>query len=373
MLALLGFILGLIIVAICIPLEIFQLGLSVKNTKTKIDVKKEKAKNSSIKGKLSQLGKRKKSNDADKEKKPLLTGNKDIQKLKASRGNKKEQKKVIKKINLKTKMADLIIAQLRALLGILLPTGQSLIIAGLFSALIFLVVLVALIAACSFIVVLFNGSGNGSGLMFGSGGADDDNTVNIQGQGTGNALVDMSNWYIQHVDTYQSDLHHKGKCCGTTGHNYYESVKNDPTKYKVDSSSGCGLYYCELVNDWVRDDCSGFAAAVATLASGEKVAISYTGAMITQWDAEKHGYKKYSYTDIKNLSDIPAGTIAVCRAKDNGHAEVIVDAANGQTFGWGSIKASYPTSQKLKITENGIMIGTDSRPYKTFYIYKPDN
>ena len=192
MLALLGFFLGLIIVAICIPLKIFQLGLSVKNTKTKLDVKKEKAKNSSIKSKLSQLSKRKKSDNTDKEGKRLFTENKDIRKLKASQGNKKEQKKIIKKINLKTKMTDIAIAQLRVLLGILLPTGQSLIVVGLFSALIFLVVLIALIAACSFVVMLFNGSGSGSGSGFGlisgngDGGYDTPVSADVQ------QIIDMS-------------------------------------------------------------------------------------------------------------------------------------------------------------------------------------
>ena len=360
MLALLGLILGLIIVAICIPIKIFQLGLSVKNTKTKLDVKKEKAKNSSIKGKLSQLGKRKNSDNADKEKKPLLTGNKDIQKLKVSQGNKKEQKKVIKKINLKTKMADLIIAQLRALLGILLPTGQSLIIAGLFSALIFLVALVALIAACSFVVMLFNGSGGSGGSFFaGSNGNDEGVKTSTQ---TGDAVRDMATWYIEHVDTYQSDFHHKDRCCGTTGHEYYESVKDDETKYKV--QSGCGYYYCDLINDWVRDDCTGFAAAVATLASGEKVAISYSSAMLGSWDAEQHGYKKFSHTELTDVSELQAGAIIVT----DGHAEVIVDAQS--TFGWGGIQSSYPKSKAVLLKSDGIKIGDDKRAYTTIYMYE---
>lgn len=322
MLALLGFILGLIIVAICIPIKIFQLGLSVKNTKAKLDVKKEKAKNSSIKGKLSQLGKRKNSDNADKEKKPLLTGNKDIQKLKASRGNKKEQKKVIKKINLKTKMVDLIIAQLRALLGILLPTGQSLIIAGLFSALIFLVVLVALIAACSFIVMLFEGSG-GSGVSVGmsTGSSVEDNAdTNV----VGTSLESMAKWYIANVKTYQQNSSGKG------------------------SGSRQG-YSCDLLGGkTVYDDCTGFSAAYASLVSGKNVTAYgskdlYNGGQ-SYIDA---GWKRYTIAEIGGVSGLKYGDILVCNSEADSkckghHAEIFISV--NSSFGWGKIQGSIPSS-----------------------------
>lgn len=372
MFALLGFFLGLIIVAICIPLKIFQLGLSLKNTKTKLDVKKEKAKNSLIKGKLSQLGKRKKSDSADEENKPLLTGNKDIQKLKASRGNKKEQEKVIKKINLKTKMTDIIISQLRLLLSIWLPTGQFLIVTCLFGALIFLVVLAALIAACSFVVLLFNGSNDSGGLgglggSFLTGGNGSNGGISSDvgvktGTKTEDAVRDMATWYIEHVDTYQNHFHNNGICCGTKGHEYYQSVKDDETKYRV--QNGCGFYYCDLINDWVRDDCTGFAAAVASLASGEKVAISYSGAMIGSWDAENHGYRRLSYTELTDISNLQAGAIIVTQ----GHAEVVIDEQS--TFGWGAIQSSYPSHRAVLLKSDGIKMSDDQRPYTTIYMYE---
>ena len=214
-----------------------------------------------------------------------------------------------------------------------------------------------------------SGGGDSGGGDSGGGDSGGDNPADSSDfVATGNALVDMSNWYLTHVATYWAEYERGGYKATTQAENYYNSVKGDKSKYYVSNLGTAtepfyvGMYYCELTGTWVRDDCTGFAAALATLASGEKVQVSSSRNMINSWDATNHGYTKYSYTQV-DVSTLPPGTILVC----NGHAEVVVDSS-GKTFGWGYVHNSYPQSKTITKTSDGIRIGKDSRNYITVYI-----
>lgn len=178
MLALLGFFLGLVLVAISIPIKMIQLNTSLRNKRTKLALKKEKIrKNVNIKDRLNKQSRGSFKNLENKTKNKLksatkLGDNKDIDKLKANRGNKKKQKKIEKKLNLKMKMRDLVILQLKALATFLSTIGRALIISGIASALVFSIVIVAFAGACSVAVVLAEGNKTGNTSSSSQGGID---------------------------------------------------------------------------------------------------------------------------------------------------------------------------------------------------------
>lgn len=200
MLALLGFFLGLVLVAISIPIKMIQLNTSLRNKRTKLALKKEKIKkNVNIKDRLNKQSRGSSKNLENKSKNKLksatkLGDNKDIDKLKANRGNKKKQKKIEKKLNLKMKMRDLVILQLKALANFLSTIGRTLIISGIASALVFMIVIVAFAGACSVAIVLTegnktgytSGSPQGGGSDNGGGGYDTPVSADVQ------QIIDMS-------------------------------------------------------------------------------------------------------------------------------------------------------------------------------------
>ena len=151
-------------------------------------------------------------------------------------------------------------------------------------------------------------------------------------------LKTISMWYVNHIPTYTNDYHHHGKPATKSADNYYAKVKNDNAKSHKDPNSACRLYYCELTDTFVRDDCTGFAAAFASYVSGKTVAPCRSYNMLTSWDATNKGWTKYSRSSAEPLQ---AGDICV----KGGHAEVYVDESH--TFGWGGVHNSYPTSQTL--------------------------
>lgn len=185
----------------------------------------------------------------------------------------------------------------------------------------------------------------------------------------------MANWYTNHVATYAGTYHKRGKTPTKEGDAYY-------AKYKNTDKIINGMYYCDLIDTKVRDDCTGFAMAFANYVSGtNKISISYSGAMVTGWNATKYGWTYYETKDLKSIDDLQTGDILVSSPGSSskggtlssggyGHAEVYVD--NSNTFGWGSIKNKYPTNNKLKFEKNsqGRNVVTDScHMYVCFYRY----
>lgn len=129
-----------------------------------------------------------------------------------------------------------------------------------------------------------------------------------------------------------------------------------------------------------RNDCTGFAAAFASYVSGEVVATSHSGAMITHWDAEKHGWTYCETNDLNSLDDLKTGDILVARSssKSKGgtlssrghHAEVYID--NKHSWGWGSVHDHYPYDCKWEFTTNSQgrkMVKDGSHDYVCFYRY----
>ena len=330
MLALLGFFLGLVLVAISIPIKMIQLNTSLRNKRTKLALKKEKIKkNINIKDRLNKQSRGSSKNLENKSKNKLKSAtkigdNKNIDKLKANRGNKKKQKKIEKKLNLKMKMRDLVILQLKALATFLSTTGRALIISGIASALVFMIVVVAFAGACSVAVMVTDGTNHSGVVSTGGGGDNPSSDVPQPTQPTGDALQDMANWYIANVNTYQQSTSGEG-----TG-----------------SRKG---YTCDLLGgSTVYDDCTGFSAAYASLVSGKNVTAYgskdlYNGGQ-SYIDA---GWKRYTISEIGGVSGLVSGDILVCSSEADSkckghHAEIFI--SSNSSFGWGKIQSSYPSS-----------------------------
>lgn len=141
-------------------------------------------------------------------------------------------------------------------------------------------------------------------------------------------IEEMANWYIQNVPTYQA---------------------NSPYR---------GYYQCSLVNMEVGDDCTGFSYAVLVYAGiinpSEVTALASSdyirgGAMLQY--IEKGGMKCH---DVASDTVFKTGDM-LCVYIPNGrhHVEFVVgENSDGtyQTFGWGSVKTTYPSTQKATRT-----------------------
>lgn len=168
---------------------------------------------------------------------------------------------------------------------------------------------------------------------------DDSVAENVSNDGSVNGKLEtISMWYVNHIPTYSNDYHHNGKPATKSADNYYAKVKNDNEKSHIDPNSSCRLYYCDLTDTFVRDDCTGFAAAFASYVSGKTVTTSCSSSMLNSWDATNKGWTKYSRSSAEPLQ---TGDICV----KSGHAEVYIDKSH--TFGWGGVHNSYPTSNTL--------------------------
>lgn len=310
--SLLGFFLGVILVVVCTPLKILQLGMSVSNLRDKRALKDEK--------------------------KPDVGGTA-INKIKEKRKERVNRKGLN---NAKVALKTVVLTQMRVILGVLLSTGKALIVSGIMSAIMFAMVVFVLISSVSAVLVLSDN------LDFSAGGLDGVSSGAVAGsadnsQYAGNiesSLKAMAEWYIANVNTYQNSV-----TGGGTRHRKY---------YKCDLLDGKG----------VGDDCTGFAGAFASLVAGEYISASGSGELVTGSSSyEKAGWKRF---DLKkegwSLSDLRLGDILA----RNGHAEVFVDESH--SFGWGAKQTHYPKDASWKeCSGGGVYYG--STYYSVMYRY----
>lgn len=238
---------------------------------------------------------------------------------------------------------------------------------GLIGGLLMILVWYVVLSGVVYVAVLMDSDSSGSFSFAGNtpnttetGGTN--SSDNVATNGDVKASLDaMAKWYIAHIDTYQKDYHHKGKCAGSDADTYYNANKDNSDK--CEAKDGGLLYFCDLTNTWVRDDCSGFAAAYASLVSGEEVAKSSSSAMLTSWDATNHGWTKIDISSLSSIDDVKDGDILVC----NGHVEIFVSAS--QHFGWGGIQSEYPLSKTWSFEGDYVKIQYGKKNYTTLYRY----
>lgn len=131
----------------------------------------------------------------------------------------------------------------------------------------------------------------------------------------------------------------------------------------------------------IRKDCTGFAVAYMSRISGTNLPESHSAAMVDpngEWakKAEASGWKAYTTDEI---SELKTGDVLVANPKIsyslNHHAEIYVDETH--TFGWGSVKKSFPTNNAVKKREkNGHIVYSDwigksyQHDYVTVYRYE---
>lgn len=220
-----------------------------------------------------------------------------------------------------------------------------------------------LLSGVVYVAVLMDSDSSGSFSFTGNTTTDtSSSTTNVATSGDVMASLDaMAKWYVSHVDTYQNAYHDDGKCAGTDADSYYNANSGNTDKCKV--GNGGLLYFCDLTNTWVRDDCTGFAAAYASLVSGEEVAMSGSSYMLDSWDAINHGWSKIDISSLSSIDDIKEGDILIC----SGHAEVFI--SQSQSFGWGAIQSEYPRTKTWSFDSGHVNLQYDSRNYTTLYRY----
>ncbi len=157
------------------------------------------------------------------------------------------------------------------------------------------------------------------------------------------SLEDVANWYIQNVSKYDQSLY----------------VQSPFTTSKV------------------RADCSGFAVAYMSYVAGTDIPISYSGEMIYpngQWaqNISQYGWKAYSSDEVGTLQtgDVLISQAGVLYSTKGKHAEIYVDEFS--TFGWGSVKTQYPTSNAIQTINSGghVHFMDSTHDYITIYRYE---
>lgn len=156
------------------------------------------------------------------------------------------------------------------------------------------------------------------------------------------ALEEVANWYIENVAVY------------------------DQTKY-VESP---------FASAKVRADCTGFAVAYMSYVAGNDVPDSYSGEMIYpdgNWakTVEALGWIAYTSDEIGELQpgDVLISHKGVLYSTKGQHAEIYVDESH--TFGWGSVKSSYPTNLSITKSEfdGHVHFMDNTHDYITIYRY----
>ena len=173
----------------------------------------------------------------------------------------------------------------------------------------------------------------------------DSGLVKISNGNTLEALEELANWYIENIKTYGTD---------TFKNPFFQGV--------------------------VRNDCSGFASAYMSLVSNNYFGISSSAEMISTtgtWanKISQYGWKAYLSDEV---SDLVPGDVLVSSplaiAHTKGHVEIYVN--ENSTFGWGSVKKSYPTNNSITATTiNNRKVYQDSytknrHTYSTIYRYE---
>jgi len=166
------------------------------------------------------------------------------------------------------------------------------------------------------------------------------------------SLETVAMWYIENVNTYQKSTSGKG-----TGSRKYYKTPFGERKF--------------------GDDCTEFAAAYMSFISGTDIPESYSGAMVDpngSWaqSVSSAGWKAYSSDEIGALQmgDILIAHSGSLYSTKGHHAEIYINAS--QTFGWGSIKSSYPTSNTITTSNEGghVHFRDNTHDYITVYRFE---
>lgn len=172
------------------------------------------------------------------------------------------------------------------------------------------------------------------------------NNTTLIGTGSGDlskSLESVANWYITDVAVYDQSLYL-------------------PSPFTTSS---------------VRADCTGFAVAFMSYVAGADIPISYSGEMVYPDGAwaqtvAPYGWKAYSSDEIGDLQfgDVLVAHSGSLYSTKGQHAEIYVDESH--TFGWGSVKTSYPINNSIsKSTFGGHVHFMDSgHDYITIYRYE---
>ena len=156
------------------------------------------------------------------------------------------------------------------------------------------------------------------------------------------ALEEVANWYIENVAVYDQSL-------------YVQSP---------------------FASAEVRADCTGFAVAYMSYVAGNDVPDSYSLEMIYpdgSWakTVQELGWVAYTSDQIDELQpgDVLIADNRALYSTKGQHAEIYVD--ENLTFGWGSVKSVYPTSNAISRQEfDGHVHFMDSgHDYITIYRY----
>ena len=165
-------------------------------------------------------------------------------------------------------------------------------------------------------------------------------------------LEEIANWYIANVNTYQNRTSGKG----SGSRKYYETP------------FGTRAF---------GDDCTEFAAAYMSYVSGVDLPESYSGEMVYpngSWAKTfgNYGWKAYSSDDIGTLQtgDVLVAHSGTLYSTKGQHAEIYIDDAH--TFGWGSIKSTYPTNNTITTDNSGghVHFRDSGHDYITVYRYE---
>lgn len=157
------------------------------------------------------------------------------------------------------------------------------------------------------------------------------------------SLEEVATWYIENVATYSQSL-------------YVESP---------------------FSTSKVRADCTGFAVAYMSYVAGVDIPDSYSGEMIYpdgNWakTVEGYGWKAYTSDEIGTLQtgDVLISHVGYLYSTKGKHAEIYVDESH--TFGWGSVKTAYPTSNTITTTNSGghVHFMDSGHDYITIYRYE---
>lgn len=137
------------------------------------------------------------------------------------------------------------------------------------------------------------------------------------------ALVSLANTYISDVRTYQAG--------------------SPRAYYNVGLSRKYG------------DDCTEFTGAYMAKVSGTPLSETWSGGMISTSgafakEAANAGWKVYTSDEIGSKANLKLGDVLVAHGGSGystygEHAEVYIDASH--TFGWGSVKSSYPSNNAI--------------------------
>lgn len=335
--------LALVLFFIQIPIKTTILALKAgkgirNNIKKNKQINEQYEDDDSLKGRLSKVGKKTSNNVgtvAKGAKETVKTGTKAVKGT--IKGVKKTAKAVKTEVKVVTKTVQLLIKTLKLLLMLIKALITFLLSLGVVGIIILVVILLIFAGAVASTILLNMGEdkksssgsiGTPSGEEGGGGGGGDGDEPVVDTSSLEACCKTMAEWYIANIHTYQGKSSGKG--------------------------SGSRTYYACSILDSVKsgatagDDCSGFAAAYASLVAKKWVAPTGSSAMYSgSSNYTNAGWQRYTIAEIGGVSGLKVGDILVCNdgvdSKTKGHhAEIFLGTSS--SFGWGKIQSKYPSS-----------------------------